>query len=179
MMKIINEAEDRSSEYDEYLRAHIQGVKDSWYQILRPNIDEVDGINFKVIDEVINRHDESKYGDEEYIPYLNHFYPTEDHPNDEVAFDLAWLHHQHHNPHHWQHWLLQKDSGKLVTMDMPWEYVCEMLCDWNSFSRKDPKSTAYAWWEKNKDKMVMSKVTKERVNYLIKIFKDNPLNSEE
>ena len=57
---------------------------------------------------------------------------------------------------------------------MPENYVIEMLCDWMSFSLKNPESTAYNWWIDNQDKMVMSEGTKKLVNKYIEYFK-NPL----
>lgn len=48
----------------------------------------------------------------------------------EMAFDDAWLKHQHRNPHHWQHWVLREDSGKVKVLLMPERYRREMLADW-------------------------------------------------
>lgn len=76
-------------------------------------------------------HDWQKFLPCEWIPYAQTFYGTgEDHP----GFNAAWLHHQHYGPHHWQHWLLHEDSGKTITLEMPWKYCQEMLADWRGMS---------------------------------------------
>ena len=169
--KIMN---PRSPEYISYLSDHIQSVGDSWFRILRNAIeeDEVYKPILSKVDELVRVHDASKYDAEEYGPYLNYFYPSKGHSKDQVAFDLAWLHHIHNNPHHSQHWILIRDEGEVVPMDMPVEYICEMLCDWHSFSSKDPESTAYNWYNKNKKNFTFSEKTRKTVENLIEFLKE-------
>ena len=56
----------------------------------------------------LDRHDQSKWSDEEFKPYAKFFSSkgakVED-PNVTNDFIAAWLHHIHHNPHHWQYWI--------------------------------------------------------------------------
>jgi len=73
-------------------------------------------------------HDLSKFLPDEFFPYMLYFYV--DSKKYDKMFDIAWLKHQHRNAHHWQHWLLQKDSGNLVCIDIPKQYLIEMVCDW-------------------------------------------------
>ena len=54
-------------------------------------------------------------------------------------------------------------------MDMPFEYVCEMLCDWSSFHYVNPESTANNWYNKNKKNMILSDETRELVELLLSI----------
>lgn len=167
----------RKNEYYKYLNEHIGGVKSSWNNILKPYMID-NGYEYYIIDLADSHmveHDLSKLEDAEFIPYCNHFYPHGDEfYNDELAFDLAWLHHQHVNPHHWQYWILVRDSGDIVPMDMPLDYICEMLCDWHSFSYKDPKSTALAWYSDNKDNMKFSDTTRKIVDELVQVM-DKPI----
>ena len=160
----------RKDEYYQYIEDHIGGVKYSWYNVLKPYMVE-NGYEQYIIDLAeshVNEHDLSKLEDVEFIPYCNHFYPHGDEfYDDELAFDLAWLHHQHVNPHHWQHWVLVRDSGDIVPMDMPLDYICEMLCDWHSFSYKNPESTALSWYNEHKDEFRFSDKTRELVDELI------------
>lgn len=170
----------RKQEYDQYLSEHINNVKRSWEEILYPQLltdSDLTVSDFTKISRTIDEHDISKYDNEEYTAYCNYFYPTEDCSKDEDEFNKAWLHHQKSNPHHWQYHVVIKDSGKLVPIDMSLEYIMEMLCDWHSFSAKDPKSTAYDWYSKNKSKMILSKNTKEIIEKYIGYFKDNPLSN--
>lgn len=163
----------RQSEYNEYLMKHINRVKKAWRDILYPAIltgidEDVDQIT--KVAELVANHDRSKYQKDEYDAYLNYFYPDRNNKKDSKAFDMAWLLHQKRNPHHWQYWCLIKDEGELVAMDMPFEYVCEMLCDWSSFQFVfDPKSTANKWYKDNKKSMVLSDNTRKEVERLLSI----------
>lgn len=162
----------RFKEYDQYLDMHIDGVQRSWYEILKPALKAHTGHGITEddiarADVVIPEHDDSKYMEDEYSAYCDHFYPCEGHPNDEDKFDKAWLLHQHRNPHHWQYWILNRESGEQVALDMPNEYICEMLCDWHSFTLRDPSSTAQNWWENNNMNMTLSNRTRNTVELLI------------
>lgn len=185
MKRVIKASKDmignpRASEYYQYLLEHINGVRRSWNEILEPailsNLDEFDCTveEITAAGQCVNYHDNSKYEDDEYIPYLNYFYPDGRYDKDEAAFDKAWWLHQKRNPHHWQYWVLIRDEGQTVAIDMPFEYICEMLCDWHSFTLRDPKSTAKKWWTDNKSKMILSSTTKDTINKLIK-YMDTPL----
>lgn len=159
-----------SAEYNEYLNDHIRNVIRA-FNWMRDNLPEVfDGVSVNMMGAQINAHDDSKWDDEEYQAYDNYFYGTK---NKEVkdAFYLAWLHHQHNNPHHWQHWLLQEDEGKLKALEMPKEYVIEMICDWWSFSwKKDKLTEIFDWYATNKPKMNLHQNTLQLVeNILTKI----------
>lgn len=168
----------RQEEYNDYLNNHIDGVKNSYYYILKPIIEgELEYNEIIELDNIIENHDASKYGIEEYDAYLNYFYPEnsknrkddDSKVDDDVQkdFDMAWNHHQKCNPHHWQYWVLLKDSGELIPMDMPFEYIVEMICDWHSFSARKPESTAYKWYNDMKDKMILSDNTRKLVEALI------------
>ena len=122
------------------------------------------------IEILINCHDESKFKSDEFDAYCNYFYPSEENAKDEEAFNKAWFLHQRRNPHHWQYWCLIEDSGKIIPLDMPVKYICEMLCDWSSFQFVvDKNSTANNWYQKNKNKMVLSDSTRQTVEELLKI----------
>ena len=172
----------RSAEYDEYLTTHINGVIRSWDEILEPalleNLDEHDITveEFSDIKHIIANHDASKYESDEYDAYCNYFYPSPGFEKDASAFDEAWLLHQKRNPHHWQYWVLIRDGGDTEPIDMPIWYICEMLCDWHSFTLRDPKSTAYKWWTDNKDKMVLSSNTRDCIESMISYMK-KPLST--
>lgn len=174
--EVNDETESERSKYLKYLDDHISSVKRSWYEILYPTLvteSDLTVEDFTKIQNVIDTHDQSKYSTEEFLPYLHHFYPTEENPDNEEEFDMAWLHHQKVNPHHWQYWVLIRDKGSaIVPMDMPLEYVIEMLCDWHSFSYKNPESTAYKWYQDNKNQMILSKNTKDLIDKYIAYLKD-------
>ncbi len=175
MIRILTErVSDRSEEYEEYLEQHISGVQKA-YDMIKDNL-ELSELQLEELNNQIRQHDASKYEDEEFYPYLHHFYPSRAGADNEELYDRAWNHHQKCNPHHWQYWILQKDSGEQKILDMPENYIIEMLCDWHSFSIKNPESTAYKWWIDNQDKMKMSENTIDLVNKYIEYFKE-PLRS--
>lgn len=119
-------------------------------------------------------HDLSKFYPDEFIPYARHFngtYPsvkdlTPDEKNhydiltkEKVRrdFDIAWLKHQHRNPHHWQHWLLQEDCGMKKSIEIPYSYLVEMVCDWIGAGKAiTGKDNLTAWFNDNKHKIVMN-----------------------
>lgn len=171
-MKRLLHINPRCSEYDEYLDMHRTGVFRSWHELLRPVVLEKWGelnseCSIESIDAAICDHDASKYTPVEYSAYCNYFYPSEGFEKDEVAFDLAWLHHQNVNPHHPQYWVLIRDDGSIEPQDMPISCICEMLCDWHSFTLRDIESTAYSWWGANKSNMMLSENTIKVVESLI------------
>ena len=175
MMRVIKASSDIFSQYDEYLDSHIGNVQRAWSEILRPYLAEqgTDEKELQEIDLRIEAHDASKLDKEEYGPYAEWFYG--DHPDEgeeKDAFDKAWVHHQNHNEHHWQYWVLIQDTSepKYLSLDMPKEAIYEMLCDWHSFSAKDPESTAYNWYSKNKENMLLSDNTIATIDSLIGIF---------
>lgn len=165
----------REDEYFAYLDRHITGVKRSWSEILMPKLLESNKFDADTLGQIssqIDEHDTSKYDDIEFNAYCNYFYPTDKCPKNEVEFDFAWLHHQKVNPHHWQYWCLIRDEGEIVPMDMALTSIFEMLCDWHSFSLRNPESTAYTWYKNNKDKMIFSDETRKTVEQYIDYFKE-------
>ena len=159
-------------EYDKYLEDHITAVKrgHEWLIINLPELFE--GYDADNIAEMIIHHDESKYSDEEYYAYCEYFYgnKTDDVKSD---FDYAWLHHQHNNPHHWQHWLLREDNGNIKVLEMPFNYVVEMICDHWSFSwTKGNLYEIFDWYDKNKHKMLLHPNTKRLYETMLQYIKE-------
>jgi hypothetical protein len=153
--------------------SHIGNVVKSFH-VLVPNLD-LDKDTIDSLEKQISMHDKSKYSKEEFIPYMDYFYPEDpDQEKDITSFNYAWLHHITVNKHHWNHWILIEDTGKPKALDMPLNYIIEMLCDWQSFSAKNPDSTAYNWYKKNKDKMIISDKTRNIIEKYI-LFLEEPI----
>lgn len=156
--------------YDEYLRNHINNVIRS-YNVIKSELP--DWLRSKV-QYLVYEHDKSKYSDIEYNGYLNHYYLHDQYNKELGDYNIAWNHHIHNNPHHWQYWLLYDETNfKVNTLDMYPEYVIEMLCDWNSFyySKDNKGDTAYDWFMKNKQKMLLSDNTLRIIDSYIRYFK--------
>lgn len=153
------EAKDMMSKYDLYLNEHISGVVNA-FDWMVDNLPELfSEYDSDYLGELVSMHDSSKYSEEEYLPYCAYFYGEQtDFVKDE--FNKAWLHHQHENPHHWQHWLLREDDGNFIAIEMPYQYIVEMICDWWSFSwSKGNLYEIFDWYEKNKEKQLLNEKT--------------------
>lgn len=99
----------------------------------------------------------------------------------DLAFNYAWLSHQHRNPHHWQHWLLAEDnpSKRLETpqtsgaprafaLPMPEHFIREMVADWMGAGRAITGRWECAeWYVKNRDNLVLEHQTQIRVEGLL------------
>lgn len=123
----------------------------------------------------IKNHDESKYSKEEYNAYDGWFYSEKrDRKCFEENFNRAWLHHIHNNPHHWQHWILVNDDAELgtIALEMPMEYVVEMICDWWSFSWEIGNLyEIFSWYENNKEYIILHDNTRWEVEHILSAMK--------
>lgn len=143
-----------SPEYYKYLQEHRAMVVVGYEWLITHHL--IDFIKEVLTDlgtdselyEQFRNHDKSKYDKCECEAYDEFFYGPERTQEVIDNFNYAWLNHIHSNPHHWQHWVLIFDkggrSGKQVPLDMPDNYILEMICDWWSFSwRKATKDFDY------------------------------------
>ena len=152
-----------SWEYDNYLFEHIENVKKG-FRWMRDNLPDI------IIDESefsnIDYHDKSKRNPKEYNAYDAYFYGRNKSFQVVQNFNYAWLHHIHHNPHHWQYWVLINDDPEegTVALEMPYEYIVEMICDWWSFSWKTGNLYGiFDWYEQHKERMILADGTKKLV----------------
>lgn len=156
-----------SVEYDKYLDEHIANVKKGFYWIrksLPELLIEKPGVDYELM---ILLHDDTKTVPSEYEPYDEYFYKPHN-KDTEQKFRYAWLEHIHRNPHHWQHWILRNDDGTNVILDMPYEFIIEMICDWWSFSWKTGDLfSIFDWYEENKKKIKLSKRTRDTVEDIL------------
>lgn len=85
-------------------------------------------------------------------------------------FNKAWLAHIHRNPHHWQHWVLINDDPKLgeIVLDMPYEYIIEMICDWWAFSWSSGNLyEIFNWYNEHEEYMKLSEKTRKTVEDIL------------
>lgn len=155
-----------SQAYDTYLREHISNVQRGWEWLDRhfPDLhSKMQGHDLWIFD----KHDTSKYSDDEYNAYDKYFYGNNKSFKVVQDFNYAWLHHIHNNPHHWQYWILVHDDEPEEVLDMPFWYIIEMICDWWSFSWKTGKlDEIFEWYEKHKN-MKLSDKTRREVEKLL------------
>ena len=174
-----------SSDYDAYLDDHVYFVMKAWDYLkksiglarLKSVFPELDEAVITVVDWHVTDHDRSKRSFVEYGPYDEHFYGQRKDLTSDTDYDRAWWHHIHCNDHHWQHWVLIRDEGELVPIDMPAYCIIEMVCDWWSFSfsaymesRCEDIEDLYGifgWYEDHSPKMILSDGTRKKVEDLL------------
>lgn len=119
-------------------------------------------------------HDQSKYQQDEYDAYDNYFYGNKSYSVVQ-DFKRAWLLHIHRNPHHWQYWILVNDdpdeSENLI--EIPYNYIIEMICDWWSFSwTKGELYEIFGWYEEHKNYIKLHPKTKSTIEAILNQIKE-------
>lgn len=160
-----------SYEYDQYLRNHRENVAKGfrWLQTYIPEVLwSVNPIDLE--HQICEDHDRSKDTVAEYEPYDAYFYGKNKSYKVVQDFKRAWLHHIHRNPHHWQYWVLINDDpgeGEVI-LDMDYDYILEMVCDWWAFSwQKGELYEIFSWYRKHRDYMKLSAKTRKTVEGLL------------
>ena len=160
-----------SVEYDLYLQEHKENVAKG-LEWLHENLPEVlAGCIYGDLEQQIRyHHDASKSNLDEYVAYDRYFYGGNRSYMVVQDFNYAWLAHIHRNPHHWQYWVLHNDDpGEgMVILDMPLNYIIEMICDWWSFSwAKGNLREIFSWYIEHKDYMKLSDRTRKTVEDIL------------
>lgn len=161
-----------SYEYDAYIKEHKENVMKG-FDWLHENLPEAVKYYYEILP-LITSHDESKYTSKEYDAYDRYFYGGNRSYAVVQDFKYAWLNHIHNNPHHWQYWVLHNDEpGEgLNVLDMPYNYIIEMICDWWAFSwKKGDLTEIFNWYDDHKDYMKLSAGTRKIVEEILKDIK--------
>lgn len=154
--------EESHEKYIEYLEGHIKNVQAIMNWIIEHFIDDTEPEFIKqhkdALLQAARYHDKSKYEDEEFFPYLHHFYPTckEDEMKTE-EFEQACRHHIKSNPHHWDFWI--DDNGNYIRdieeNDVMYKvHTYERICDWLSMTAQHNEYKS-DWYDINKDSIKM------------------------
>lgn len=159
-----------SVEYDFYLEQHKMNVAKGYEWLYKnlPEILECHGI--KLEQQICFEHDASKTEIDEYANYDAYFYGNNKSYQVVEDFKYAWLLHIHRNPHHWQYWVLINDDPKegMVCLDMPYNYIIEMICDWMSFSFKcGDLNEVLKWYDERKEYIKLSDKTRKIVEDIL------------
>ncbi len=163
-----------SYEYDSYLERHRRNVTKAfrWMQRNLPEVIEGCGAEHNIV----FAHDRSKDEPDEYKAYDAYFYGRNQSYTVVQEFNRAWLLHIHKNPHHWQHWVLINDDpeeGKIL-LEMPYEYIIEMICDWWSFSwEKGSLFEIFVWYNDHKEYIELHPDTRKIVEDILYQMKDH------
>lgn len=132
-------------------------------------------------------HDLSRFSPAEWFPYVSNFYNDDgtkkqirdssgyyDPKTKSEEFQKSWLHHAHNNKHHWQYWVLvDYDENKIL--DMPLEYIKEMITDWCSAGKvQHNQDNPKGFYILNKDKMIFSNLTRLHVENHLNYYFNSP-----
>lgn len=181
MLKVESENDIKSNkiqEYEDYIEEHISNVKKAFEELVNKDIPETREY-LNELQQKVNKHDVSKYSDEEFDAYRKNFYPVDDKEKEDnkEEFEKAWKHHYEHNNHHWQHWL-DEETGNLISLqefnlkEVKLAYL-EMILDWQAMGYKFG-DTAYEYYNNHKDEI---KLYPELKSWIINIMKQ--LDKEE
>ena len=169
---------NKELEYKCYILQHLANIKKAYilYKDFLIEKLELRDSDVKVLSNLVKEHDDSKWDIEEFDAYRKHFYPTLQ-ENEMVKdmkdrlekdFDAAWEHHYKNNPHHWQYWVLVNDEDGTKALEMPEEYVIEMVCDWWAFSHKSGNlKEIFDWYKSHKKNMILHEKTRKFVEDLL------------
>ena len=166
-----------SIQYDEYLKQH-KDVVYTAFLWMKENIPEIfgsDEMMAKVDYNIKFGHDASKEDKKEYQAYDAYFYGKNRSAQVVEDFNYAWLTHIHKNPHHWQHWVLHNDDPKegVKCLEMPYEYIIEMICDWWSFSwNKGDLWEIFKWYDERKDHIMLNNTTRNKLQAILLAMQD-------
>lgn len=166
-----------SERYDEYIKEHKNNVLKA-FKWLKEN-DILNNFENYILERaeynITYKHDFSKTEIDEYDAYDKYFYGNNKSFAVVQDFNYAWLYHIHRNPHHWQYWILINDDpneGEKI-LDMPDEYIIEMICDWWSFSWKQNNlNEIFKWYDERKDYIKLSKETRTKVENIFSNIKN-------
>ncbi|MCK9198256.1 MAG: DUF5662 family protein [Bacilli bacterium] len=154
-------------EYTEYIKEHKQNVIkcfDTYINIIQVVLDcDIDKVKHNV-----EIHDDSKFSNEEFEYYRQFFYPLDGEKKDKNIMNYGWLNHIHLNKHHWNYWVIVDGEG-ITVLDMPVEYIAEMILDWLAMSMKFNNSVK-DFYNNNVDKMTLSPNTKILIDRIIGQF---------
>ena len=121
-------------------------------------------------------HDISKFSPAEFGPYARYFY-GEKTDKTKADFDKAWQHHQEHNSHHWEFW--RNEGSRFFRLQkMPYDDVCEMVCDWRGAGMAIHGCDESAqWYQNNKDRMELHPKTRELAETLLGLYRRKTENA--
>lgn len=163
-----------SIQYDRYLEGHKANVKKG-FDWIRENLPELIKGDFDYEWQIGLNHDHSKTEPDEYDAYDAYFYGGNRSYSVVQEFKKAWLMHIHRNPHHWQHWILINDDpgeGQTI-MDMPYNYILEMICDWWAFSWNTGNlHEIFAWYAEHEKYIKFSDKTRATVESILDKLKE-------
>lgn len=168
-MDCARELADNFKQYVDYISEHRNNVLRAWLEMQAKCASEDfvrDKNQFVQINEMIYRHDLSKFSKEEFTQYRLKFYPCQNEQQNDDDFSFAKKHHYANNTHHWQYWVGKnyEDDKELRLYSM-----LEMICDWQAMGYKKG-GNALEHYLKMKDRIILheaDRVFVERISAML------------
>lgn len=154
-----------SFQYDQYLARHRANVKRG-FDWLCENLPHIMKDTLEAGWYTEFAHDQSKNDEDEYEAYDAYFYGNNRSYEVVQNYPRAWLLHIHRNPHHWQYWVLINDDPKEgeIVLEMPYDYIIEMICDWWAFSwAKGNLKEIFGWYDEHSQYIKLADNTRKIV----------------
>ena len=131
-----------------------------------------------ILKSIIEDHDLSKLGKEEFIQYRANFYPINDKEKEENKQDFAnaWEHHKQSNNHHWQ-----SRVGKTFNAYLGYEsefLAIENAMDWIAMAYAFNETPINKYYLENKHKMQLSEHDTKIIETVFSIMLDKDLEVE-
>ena len=165
--------------YLEYLNKHIECVQKAYDKLKIIIPDLFLGYDDEMIlktERHIKEHDSIKFSPQRLKIYGEHFMKKDD-PDE---YNNVILEHIRCCPHHFQHWLVFYSIDKIEAVEMTYDYIIEMICDWYSFSFfKNDDFELIKWYEFARDKMIFAPKTQKIVDDIILKIKEYLLKKGE
>lgn len=163
--------DEARKQYEDYLEGHIGNVQKAMDIIIKSCTDDkfIQDNQNQLINIAMD-HDKSKRDDEEYVPYLHHFYPTnpdEDKRGEE--FELACKHHILNNKHHWDYWIDHEtlELPEIKEDDYEYKLYCvERVADWLAMAVQKDNGDKNYWYEQNRHVIKMPDWAFKFVDYI-------------
>lgn len=168
-----------SLQYDNYLENHKANVRKA-FEWFKENLPEFLIGDYDYEHQICFEHDHSKNNPDEYEAYDAYFYGGNKSYAVVQNFKRAFLTHIHRNPHHWQYWVLIQDDPDedQIILDIPHNYIIEMICDWWSFSwAKGDLTEIFKWYDEHEDYMRITETTRYTIEQIFKRMKEKIQNS--
>lgn len=134
-------------------------------------------------------HDLSKYGPTEFWSSARHFQGDKspiDVEKQKYGYSLAWQHHKGHNPHHWEYWIDNVGTYSNTPINIPLEYIIEMICDWvgagivYSNHKPDyfePYSEPLDYYNKHVHERIFHPMTKGYIEFFLDMINKHGINA--
>ena len=168
-------------DYYSYVKGHIAGVRKAYLMLVGKGVVK----QTPELNDIIAQHDFSKLSEVEFHFYCKKFYENSDGSSEiipqDTTFQIAKKVHELTNKHHWEFWARRDpETGDCVApaLDMPDDYIVEMVCDWMSVGmNKGDLQDVHTYYESKKEDILLTFKTRTRVEELLDKIKDQNLKN--